>query len=322
MVQWAYLARQLSLSNVMDFAAALPTFLVTLREGVEAALVVGIVLACLNKAQQSQLNRWVYLGVVAGLLGSLLTGVLISNTVAQAKQALPTLEPIIEPLFDSLFCAIAIIMLSWMLLWMTRQARSLKGDIEGEVMAAMQAYDAAGITIFSLVCIAVLREGIETVLFIFTSVQQSGSAAIGAGGGLLGAALIGLALFKWGVRINLKVFFQVMGLLLLLILGGLVISFCRILDAAFLAISSFDPVNADLCISQASCILGPQLWNAHEVLPDKQFPGILLKTLLGYREQLFAGQALAYVLFILTVGGTYFRSLGGERPPAPKSASS
>ncbi|MEM7649951.1 MAG: FTR1 family protein, partial [Cyanobacteria bacterium P01_A01_bin.70] len=53
----------------MDFAPALPTFFVTLREGVEAALVVGIVLACLGKAQQSRLNRWVYLGIGAGLLG-------------------------------------------------------------------------------------------------------------------------------------------------------------------------------------------------------------------------------------------------------------
>jgi len=306
----------------MDFAPALPTFFVTLREGVEAALVVGIVLACLGKAQQSQLNRWVYLGILAGLLGSLFTGILISNSVTQVEQALPNLEPIIEPLFDSLFCAVAIIMLSWMLLWMTRQARSLKGELEGEVIAAIQENDAAGITIFSLVCIAVLREGIETVLFIFTSVQQSGTAAIGAAGGLLGATLIGLALFKWGVRINLRVFFQVMGVLLLLIIGGLVISFFRNLDAAFLAISSFDPVNADLCISQASCILGPQLWDARAVLPDKQFPGVLLKTLLGYREQLFAGQALAYVLFLLTVGGTYFRSLGGGPQPAQKSASS
>ncbi|MGF1460717.1 MAG: FTR1 family protein [Leptolyngbyaceae cyanobacterium] len=305
----------------MDFAPAFSTFLVTLREGVEAALVVGIVLACLNKAQQSQLNRWVYLGILAGLLGSVLTGVIISNSVARVEQALPTLEPIIEPLFDSLFCAIAIIMLSWMLLWMTRQARSLKGDIEGSVTAALTESDAAGITIFSLVCIAVLREGIETVLFIFTRVQQSDIAGLGAIGGLLGAILIGLALFRWGIRINLRIFFQVMGVLLLLIVGGLVISFFRNLDGAFLAISSLDPGNIDLCISQDSCILGPQLWDAHDVLPDKRFPGILLKTLLGYREQLFAGQALAYVLFLGTVGGTYFRSLD-NRPSPQESASS
>ncbi|MEM1308642.1 MAG: FTR1 family protein, partial [Cyanobacteria bacterium P01_H01_bin.153] len=147
----------------MDFAPALPTFFVTLREGVEAALVVGIVLACLSKAKYTQLNRWVYLGVLAGLVGSVLTGIVIATSVMQIEQTLPRFEPIIEPLFDSLFCAIAIIMLSWMLLWMTRQAQSLKGDIEGSVTAALADSDAASITIFSLVCIAVLREGIETV---------------------------------------------------------------------------------------------------------------------------------------------------------------
>ena len=299
----------------MDFTSALPTFFVTLREGVEAALVVGIVLACLNKAQQGHLNRWVYLGVVAGLLGSLLTGIIIFNSVTQVQQGFPSLEPIIEPLFDSLFSAVAIIMLSWMLLWMTRQARSLKTDIEGSITTALTEADAAGVSIFSLVCIAVLREGIETVLFIFTSVQQSGVAALGAAVGLLGATLIGLALFKWGVRINLRIFFQIMGVLLLMIIGGLVVSFCRNLDAALYAISSFDPVNADLCISRASCLLGPLLWDAREVLPDKQFPGVFLKTLFGYRDRMYVGQALAYVLFLLTVGSTYFRSL---TPPAQK----
>lgn len=304
----------------MDLSPALPTFFVTLREGVEAALVVGIVLACLGKAQQPQLNRWVYLGVLAGLLGSLATGIIIASTVAQVEQAFPTLEPIIEPLFDSLFCAIAIIMLSWMLLWMTRQARSLKADIEGSVTAALTEANAVGISIFSLVCIAVLREGIETVLFIFTSVQQSNIAALGALGGLLGAVLIGLALFKWGVRIDLRIFFKVMGILLLLIIGGLVISFFRNLDMALGTLSSLNPVNADLCISQASCLLGPLVWDAREVLPDRQFPGVLFKILLGYRDRLYAGQALAYLSFMIGVGTIYFRSLAPSQPP-PKSAS-
>lgn len=309
----------------MDLTAALPTFLVTLREGVEAALVVGIVLACLGKAQQTHLNRWVYFGIGAGLLGSGLVGLIINTSVAQVQQELPTLEPIIEPLFDSLFAAIAIIMLSWMLLWMTRQSRGLKAEIEGTLTQVLGASaesgegDAAGWTIFSLICIAVLREGIETVLFIFSSVQQSGVALLGAIAGLLGATFIGLGLFRWGVRINLRRFFQVMGVLLLLIVGGLVVSLCRNLDAALYGISSVNAVGGDLCISQASCLLGPLLWDASAVLSDRQFPGIVLKTLLGYRDHLYIGQLLAYLLFWTTVGGRYFRSLNAAAPP-PKTA--
>ncbi|WP_008313413.1 FTR1 family protein [Leptolyngbya sp. PCC 6406] len=293
----------------MDLTPALPTFFVTLREGVEAALVVGIVLACLGKAQQSSLNRWVYLGIGAGLGGSVLVGIIISASVAQVQQGFPTLEPIIEPLFDSLFCGIAILMLSWMLVWMTRQSRALKADIEGVVNTALTDGDAAGWSIFSLISIAVLREGIETMLFVFTTVQQSGVALLGAIAGLLGATTLGLGLFRWGIRINLRQFFQVMGVLLLLIIGGLVISLCRNLDATLYALSSLALIQGNLCISQQSCLLGPLLWDTSTVLNDHRFPGILLKTLLGYRDHLYVGQLLAYLLFILTVGSLYFRSL-------------
>ena len=301
-------------------SAGLPAFFVTLREGVEAALVVGIVLACLSKAKQSYLNRWVYAGIGAGLVGSALIGIILNVTVTQVRQGLPGLEALIEPVFDCLFGAIAIIMLSWMLVWMTRQASSLKSNIEGTLSAALTDAVGAEWTLFSLICIAVLREGIETVLFIFTSVQQSGAALVGALGGLTGATLIGFALFKWGIRINLRQFFQVMGVLLLLIIGGLVMSFFYHLDEAVYALGNLSPTLGELCISQQSCLLGPLAWDIHGVLPDKGFPGVLLKTLLGYRDRMYAGQLLAYGLFMVVVGGAYFRSLTPPKLRAPESS--
>jgi high-affinity iron transporter len=247
--------------------------------------------------------------VVAGLVGSVMIGVALGSGLQQLQQVLPSLQSIIKPLLNVLFGAVAIIMLSWMLLWMTRQARSLKGEIEGTVQSALQDNQTAGWSLFSLICIAVLREGFETVLFVFTNVEASAAAAVGALAGLLGAALIGLALFRWGVRINLKQFFQVMGLLLLLIVGGLVVSVFKNLDAALAAISQLDAQTVDLCFSQTSCILGPLVWDASARLPDRQFPGLVFKTLLGYRDHLYLVQLLAYVGFWMTVGGRYFRSL-------------
>jgi high-affinity iron transporter len=293
----------------MDFTAALPTFLITLREGVEAALVVGIVLAILNKANRQMLNSWVYFGVLAGLVGSVMIGLALGIGLQQLQIVLPNVETVVKPLLNVLFCFIAIIMLSWMLLWMTRQSRTLKAEIEGSIQAALEDTQTAGWSIFSLICIAVLREGFETVLFIFTNVDASAAAVVGALLGLLGAALIGLALFRWGVRINLKRFFQVMGVLLLLIVGGLVISALKNLDAALAAISRLNMSTADLCFSRASCILGPLIWDGSGLLPDRQFPGIILKTLLGYRDHLYLLQVLAYLGFLATVGSTYFRSL-------------
>ncbi len=294
----------------MDLATALPTFVITLREGVEAALVVGIVLACLGKADQRQLNRWVYGGVLAGVVGSLLIGVFLGIGLQQLQLALPQAKSIIKPLLETLFGSIAIIMLSWMLIWMTRQSRSLKGSVEGAVQQAISAQesDSAGWSLFSLVCIAVLREGFETVLFLFTHLKATVAGIGGAIGGLVTAVLIGLGLFQWGIRIDLRRFFQVMGVLLLLIVAGLVVSVCRNLDAAFAAISQAHTI--DLCFASQSCILGPRLWDAHSVLPDKQFPGVVLKVLLGYRDQIYWVQMLAYVAFLMGIGGSYFRSLG------------
>lgn len=302
----------------MDFTAALPTFLITLREGVEAALVVGIVLACLNKAKQSQLNSWVYFGVAAGLIGSAMLGIAIGTSLQQLQVVLPDAQALIKPVLNVLFCAIAIVMLSWMLLWMTRQSRQLKTDIEGSLAAAIEDTSTAAWSVFSLVCIAVLREGFETVLFIFTSIDQSTGAIAGALAGLVGAALIGLGLFRWGIRINLKLFFRVMGVLLLLIVGGLVISAFRSLDMALSLFSQYNLAASDLCFAQDSCILGPQIWDASNFLNDHQFPGILLKTLLGYRDHIYLVQLVAYLGFMVSVGTRYFRSLN---LPAPQKKS-
>jgi high-affinity iron transporter len=305
----------------MDFTTALPTFFITLREGVEAALVVGIVLACLAKANRQVLSPWVYGGIAAGLAGSVMLGIALGMGLQQLQQGLPGLQLVIKPLLNVLFGAIAIIMLSWMLLWMTRQARSLKGEIEGTVRAALDDSQTAGWSIFSLVCIAVLREGFETVLFVFTNVETSLAAGVGAIAGLLGAVLIGLALFRWGLRINLKRFFEVMGVLLLLIVGGLVISVFKNLDAALAAISQINPT-ADLCFAQTSCILGPLLWDTSAVLSDRQFPGVVLKVLLGYRDHLYLVQLVAYLGFLAIVGGSYFRSLNPLVSSASKPAPS
>ncbi|MGR3278389.1 FTR1 family iron permease [Acaryochloris marina NIES-2412] len=294
----------------MDISAALPTFVITLREGVEAALVVGIVLACLQKSGKSYLNTWVYLGILAGLVGSVLTGVLLNWTLTWVTVSNATFEPIIEPLLKSGLCLTAIVMLSWMLIWMTQQARSLKSEIEGSLISALQKNgQSAGWGVFMLVLIAVLREGFETVLFIFTNLQQGTAGSVGAIAGLIGATGIGFGLFKFGVRINIRRFFQVMGIFLLLIVSGLVVSVCKNLDAAAYAWEQMAISPTNLCFAQDSCLLGPQLWDTSKVLSDQQFPGLLFKALLGYRDHIYLGQAVAYGTFLFSVGTLYLRSL-------------
>ena len=301
----------------MNFSAAIPTFVITLREGVEAALVVGIVLACLKKAQQSRLNQWVYAGVGVGIAASALVGVLFSWLIQTLGAANPKYTPVVEPLMEGVFSVIAIAMLSWMLIWMTKQARFLKKEVEGTVTAALKENSSAGWGVFSLIFIAVLREGFETVLFIAANFQQGLIPAFGALSGLAAAVGIGVLLFKWGVKINIRLFFQMMGVLLLLIVAGLVVSALNHFDAAVNSLAQMDRQSEALCFyyerfaKNPSCILGPRVWDTSNILPDDKFPGIIFKALFGYRQNLFLAQAVAYVVFLITVGGLYFRSLGG-----------
>ncbi len=299
----------------MDFSAALPTFVITLREGVEAALVVGIVLACLKKAKAEQLNLWVFAGVVAGIVASTLVGILFNWGIQVVSTTYPEYAPVIKPLMEAVFGVIAIALLSWMLIWMTQQARSLKGEIEGNVSSAIQQGTNAGWGVFGLIFIAVLREGFETVVFIIANLQQGLMPVLGAIGGLIGAVIIGVVLFQWGVKINIRQFFQVMGVLLLLIVAGLVVGALKNFDRAAAALAQMNAQYEALCFyydhfaQNPSCLLGSMVWDTTSVLPDNKFPGVVLKALFGYRSKLYLIQAVAYLVFLFTVGSIYFNSL-------------
>ncbi|MBO9999336.1 MAG: FTR1 family protein [Cyanobacteria bacterium SID2] len=296
-----------------DFTAALPTFVITLREGFEAALVIGVVLSCLKKAQQTQLNSWVFSGVGAGIVASALVGWAFHSGMQALRASNQAYAPVIEPLLAGALCLVAIVMLSWMLLWMTQQARSLKADVEGAVESALRNSQAAGWGVFALIFIAVLREGFEAVIFIVAKFQQGLVPALGALGGLVGAAMLGVLLFQWGVKIDVRRFFQVMGVLLLLIVSGLVVAALKDVNEAVEAMSQLQPQFAHWCNPDAaSCVLGSLVWDTHEVLPDKQFPGILLKSLMGYRDRIYAAQAIGYTSFLSIAGWLYFQSLGGR----------
>ncbi|MDZ7957312.1 MAG: FTR1 family protein [Aulosira sp. DedQUE10] len=309
----------------MNFTTALPTFVITLREGVEAALVVGIVLALLKKAKQSRLNSWVYAGVGVGVVVSALIGVLFSWVIQALGAINPQYTSVVEPMLEGIFSVLAIVMLSWMLIWMTKQARFMKATVEGAVTEALTQNSNAGWGVFTLIFIAVIREGFETVLFIAANFQQGFMPAFGAIGGLLTAVAIGVLLFKWGVKINIRQFFQVMGVLLVLIVAGLVVSALKHFDDAVANFALSSRATQNLCFYYErftkihSCILGPMVLNTSKILPDEQFPGIILKSLFGYRENLYVVQAVGYLTFLLTVGGLYFRSITGNSPQDTKN---
>jgi high-affinity iron transporter len=101
-----------------------------------------------------------------------------------------------------------------------------------------------------------------------------------------------------------------MGIFLLLIVSGLAISALKNAEVAIGTLAHLKPQFASFCSgSQDSCILGPLVWDLTQILPDKKFPGLLLKSLFGYRDRLFITQAIVYFLFLTTAGSLYFQSL-------------
>lgn len=297
----------------MDIAAALPTFVITLREGVEAALVVGIVLAYLSNAGQQRLNPAVWAGIAAGLLGSVLVGVGFMGLLSALDTTQQPYAAVVKQFLEAGFGLVAIALLSWMLVWMTQQAKSLKRNIEGSISVAI-AGEQSFWAVFGLIAIAVLREGFETVVFLAAQFQQGWMPTMGAIAGLVGAVGIGFLLFQLGVKINLRRFFLVMGVLLLLIVAGLVVSLLRHVDAGLLLWSQTNPGVAHLCFGNGpACVLGALVWDLSTTLPDRQFPGVLLKAFFGYTQRLYVVQAIAYLVFLLTVGSIYLQGTLGWR---------
>jgi high-affinity iron transporter len=299
----------------MDFSSALPTFIITLREGVEAALVVGIVFAYLKKAGQTHLKNWIYFGISAGIALSIMAGVAFEWIIKSLGTANEQYAGAIEPLMEGVFGVLAIGLLSWMLIWMSKHAKGLKQEVESAVSGALKTDTQAGWGIFWLIFFAIIREGFETVLFIASKFQQGIVPAVGAIAGIATASLIGMLLFKWGMRLNIRKFFMVMGVLLLLIIAGLVVTSLGKFDQAINSIAQMNRESQAMCFfherfakpADRDCILGPMVWNFSKIMPEEQFPGMVFSALFGYVQRLYLVQAIGYVVFLLGVGSIYLQ---------------
>jgi high-affinity iron transporter len=209
---------------------------------------------------------------------------------------------------------------------MTQQAKLLKKTIETNVNHALGNSEKAGWSILTLVAVAVLREGAEIVLFIAGSFNgdpnQVGlaqySPALGCILGITVSLLIGVAIFKFGAKINIRLFFKVLGMVLLLIVSGLVLTTLSALDLANTVDKVLDPATgAYQFLNPPQKIvpwfsLGAQVTDTSAILPQGKFPGIILSTMFGYSDRLYALQVVSYILFLSIAATAYFRTLAGK----------
>jgi len=193
----------------------LPTFVIGLREGLEASLIVGIIAAFLIQRGERRGLRAMWVGV--GIAAALCLGIAV---VLQAiGESLPLRR---REGFESVLALVAVGGITYMIVWMRRHSRELKGTLERHAESALAT--GSTLALAGMAFFAVLREGLETAVFLIATFESSRNPALTGLGAVLGIALaigLGFAIYRGGVRINLSRFFRVTGFVLVLVAAGL-----------------------------------------------------------------------------------------------------
>jgi high-affinity iron transporter len=196
----------------------LPTFIIGLREGVEAALIVGIIAAFLLQRGERRALRPMWAGVAAAI-ALCLTVALVFRTVGRS---LPHRQ---QEGMATVLALLAVAGVTYMITWMRRHSRELKGSLEASAESALM--NGSTWALVGMAFFAVLREGLETSVFLLAAFQSSATPATTGTGAVLGivsAVVLGWAIYRGGVRINLARFFKVTGFVLVLVAAGLLAS--------------------------------------------------------------------------------------------------
>lgn len=262
----------------------LATYLLSLREGLEAALIIGIVLGAVKKIRRTDLTSTVWLGALSAIGVSLLTAILLTSFGM-------SLEDPYEAMFEGITMLLAAGILTWMIFWMGKQARFLKNELEEGINKA--AATAGKRAVFWLAFVAVVREGVELAIFI-TAAFFAGNpnqinndiiqTLVGVILGIGTAVLLSWTLFATTVRLDLRRFFQVTGFLLILFAAGLVAH----------GVHEFNEVGWIPSIIE-------HVWNANAILNENSVLGQLLATLFGYNSSPSLTEALTYFTYIAIV---------------------
>ncbi|PRX01310.1 UNVERIFIED_ORG: high-affinity iron transporter [Martelella mediterranea] len=194
----------------------LAPFLIMLREGIEAALITGIIATYLNQTDRREFLPAVWIGVFLAVAMSLFLGAGLQLVSADFPQKA-------QELFEAIVGLIAVVILVSMVFWMRKVARSIKTELHSSIDEALEHRSGAGWALIGMVFFAVAREGLESIFFLLAIFQQSqGPAApLGALLGVLVAMAIGIGIYRFGVRINLRRFFQWTGVFILFVAAGI-----------------------------------------------------------------------------------------------------
>lgn len=259
------------------------SLLITLREGLEAALILAVVISLLRRSDGGNLVRYVWYGVAAAAAVSLIAGGLLFTVGGSLSERA-------NEIFEVVATLSAVALLTYVILWMRSNGKNMKEGIENRTRLASAASPAA-LTLLAFA--AVGREGLETALFLFASSSTASPASTLIGGiaGLAIATVVGVALYRGTIRLNLRVFFGVTGVLLIFLAAGL-LSYAvhEIEELGYVAAPLSEPV-----------------WDTGSILSHESGVGAVLKAMFGYRADPSMLQVIVYWTYLLAMGWLFFR---------------
>jgi len=274
----------------------LANFLIGLREGLEAGLIVGILVAYLNKLGRRDVLPRLWIGIGAAIGVSLATGAILTwGPYGLSFQG--------QEILGGVLSIVAVGLVTWMIFWMGRHARELKHDLQSRLDAAIAG---AGMGIVVIGFVSVGREGVETALFIWASVNSGGSAVVGTLSALVGivaAVVVSYLIYRGLVRINLSRFFTWTGLFLILVAAGV------------LSYGVGD-------LQEAGLIPGGDLqaFSLATVIPPTSWYGTILGGLFNFTPEPTWAQFIAWLGYLIAVTLLFLRQVHSTARPAASAA--
>lgn len=257
--------------------------MIALREGIEAALIVGIILGYLKKVGADKLVKPVYAGIGVGVLASIGTAALFLVLAVEFQGKY-------EQLFEGSAMFLAAVILTTMILWMRNNSKAYSQDLKQKVDSALTNRQSYGLAFLAF--ISILREGIETVLFLGSASFSSSGVQTFIGGALgLGLALLlGLGIMRYSIRLDLRTFFNVTGFLLIIFAAGLVAR----------GIGEFGEAGVIAPVVQS-------VWDTNGIISDQSGAGKILTALVGYVGSPSLSQVVGYAAYWLLIVLWFFR---------------
>jgi high-affinity iron transporter len=250
----------------------------------EAALIIGIILAYLARTNNHHGFKPIWLGTLLAVVTSLVAGATIYLLAGEFSGKA-------EEIFEGIAMFVAVGVLTWMIFWMRKQAGDIKAHLHTQIQTVLT--DGSSLGLVVLAFIVVVREGIETVLFLFAATRTAESPALFAIGGLLGLAIaigIGYSIYKGSSRLNLKVFFNLTSLVLIVFAAGLLAH----------GIHEFHEAGIIPVVIE-------HVWDTNHILPEKSTFGQFLTAIFGYNGNPSLVEVSVYFIFLVSAIGLYFR---------------